>query len=165
MVLTTFDIDDTTPHPGVKVEDGVACRITNGGWVTMKSVQPLGPTNRQWGVKILDQGEGTDGSGLMLGLLPKLHSNTISIMSSKYISEMGGWCLSRAGEPYGSWKCERIPFNSGAVVEFDLDPVAKTLHIVCGDVKAVGHIPNLSESEEYFPAISMYYLNQKVVFV
>lgn len=165
MVLVAFDIDDTTPHPGIKVEDGVAFRVTNGGWVTLKSSQPLTPNNRQWGVKIVDQGEGSDGSGLMLGVLPKLHSNTISIMSTKYISEMGGWCLSRAGESYGSWKCERIPFGTGSVVEFELDSVAKTLHVVCGDVKAVGHIPSLAETEEYYPAVSMYYLNQKVVFV
>jgi len=33
----------------------------------------LSPGNHQWGVKIVDQGEGTDGSGLMLGPTPLLH--------------------------------------------------------------------------------------------
>ena len=163
MGLTIFTVDDTTQHPGVTVEDDVISRTGSGGWVTLKATQTLTPTNKQWAVKVINQGEGTDGSGLMLGLLPKINSG--SLMSSKYISEMGGWCISRAGESYGSWKCDRLPFGTGCVVEFELDLPGKALHMICGKQKVVGSIPQLVEGAEYYPAVSVYYNNQKVMFV
>lgn len=166
MVLQFFELDTTTPHPGIIIADGLlASRETNGGWVTLRATQPLTPENRQWAVRIVDQGEGNDGSGLMVGLLPRLSPGNVTNMGSKYVSELGGWCLSRAGESYGSWKCEKMVFNSGSVIEFELDATNKTLHVVCGKERGTGHIPALSETEEVYPAFSMYYLNQKVMFV
>lgn len=165
MGLMKFVIDPTTPHPGITIEGPIASRETNGGWVTIRSTQPLTPDNHQWAMKIIDQGEGNDGSGLMLGIVPKLTSNNIASLGGKFISELGGWCISRAGESYGSWKCEKISFGTGMVVEFDLDVVSKTVHVVCGKERALGHIPALTDSEELYPAFSMYYLNQKVQFV
>jgi hypothetical protein len=165
MGLRVFEIDATTQHPGIIVEGAVASRETNGGWVTLRATRPLSPDDHQWGVKILDQGEGNDGSGLMVGILPKVSPATVASLGSKYISELGGWCLSRAGENYGAWKCEKLPFSTGCVLEFDLDFATKTLHIVCGRDRAVGHLPALTEADEVYPAFSMYYLNQKVMFV
>ena len=165
MGITIFDMDATTPHPGVAIDaDGVATRDTNGGWVTLRSTQPLSAASHQWAVRVLDHGEGADGSGLMLGLMPKAAPHAASMMGSKYISELGGWCLSRAGECYGPWKCERLAYGSGCVVEFDLDVASKTLRIVCGKDVAVGHIPALADGDELFPAVSLYYANQRVCF-
>lgn len=165
MVLQIFDFDATSPHPGVAITDGVASRDSNGGWVTLRSTQPLTPACHQWAIRIVDQGEGNDGSGLMIGLIPKLQQHAAPMLGSKYISELGGWCVSRAGESYGSWKCERVAFGSGSVVEFDVDFSAKTVTIVCGKETAIGHIPGLGEMDEVFPAVSLYYMNQKVCFV
>lgn len=166
MVLAFYELDTSTPHPGIVIVDGLlASRETNGGWVTLRATQPLSADNRQWGVRVVDQGEGTDGSGLMVGLLPRLSPGNVGNMGTKYISELGGWCLSRAGESYGAWKCEKIVFGTSSVVEFELDVASKTLHIVCGKERGTGHIPALSETEELYPAFSMYYLNQKVMFV
>jgi hypothetical protein len=166
MGLQVFEVDVSTPHPGVVVgENGVISRETNGGWVTLRTTTPLSAEQRQWGVKILDQGEGNDGSGLMVGLLPRVPSQQASSMGSKYISELGGWCISRAGESYGSWKCDRLPFATGSVLEFDLDVSSKTLYVVCGKDRAVAHLPGLTEDDAVYPAVSMYYLNQKVTFV
>ena len=165
MGLTIFEIDSTSPHPGIIIDGQVASRETNGGWVTLRSTKPLTSDNHQWAVKVLDHGEGNDGSGLMLGLLPKLNSSNVASMGSKYVSELGGWCFSRAGESYGSWKCEKVPFRSGDVIEFDLDVAAKTLQVVCGKERAIGHIGSLTDADELFPAFSMYYLNQKLRFV
>lgn len=165
MGITIFDFDATTPHPGVVMDaDNVATRDTNGGWVTLRSSVPLSPQCHHWAIKILDHGEGADGSGLMVGVMPKLAPQAASMMGSKYVSELGGWCISRAGECYGPWKCERLAFSSGCVVEFELDVASKALRIVCGKDVAVGHIPSLAEAEELYPAVSMYYANQKVCF-
>jgi hypothetical protein len=166
MVLTVFEMDTVPPHPGVTVSpDGVAARDTNGGWVTLRSTQPLSQACTQWGIRIVDQGETNDGSGLMIGLLPRLQPTAAPMLGSKYISELGGWCLSRAGECYGSWKCEAMPFGTNSVVEFDVDFSAKTVTIVCGRETATGHIPALLEADDVYPAVSMYYMNQKVCFV
>lgn len=166
MVLNTFEVDTSTPHPGVVVADsGIVSRETNGGWVTLRTTRPLSVDQRQWGIKILDQGEGNDGSGLMVGLLPRVPAQHIPSMGSKYISELNGWCISRAGESYGAWKCDRLPFTTGSVLEFDLDVTSKTLYVVCGKERAVAHLPGLTDDEAVYPAVSMYYLNQKVMFV
>jgi hypothetical protein len=166
MGLVPFSVDTTTLHPGVIVGDnGVISRETNGGWVTLRTTAPLSVDRRQWGIKILDQGEGNDGSGLMVGLLPRVPAQQVSSMGSKYISELGGWCISRAGESYGAWKCDRMPFATGSVLEFDIDVGSKTLYVVCGKERAVAHLPGLTEDEPVYPAVSMYYLNQKVIFV
>ena len=165
MVLQVFELDVATPHPGIVIEGPVASRETNGGWVTLRATRPLTADNHQWAVKILDHGEGNDGSGLMVGLLPKLTSSSIPSMGTKYVSELGGWCLSRAGESYGTWKCEKLPFHTGSVLEFDLDVQGRTLHVVSGRDRAVGHIPSLTDADELYPAFSMYYLSQKVMFV
>ena len=165
MVLELFELDPTTPRPGIVIKDGLAARETNGGWVTLKSTTPITKTNRQWAIKIVDHGEGNDGSGLMVGILPKTPPDIAPNLGSKYISELGGWCFSRAGESYGSWKCDRVPFGTGSVIEFDLDLPSKTLSIVCGKERGTGYFPYLAEGAELYPAISMYYLNQKVMFV
>ncbi|KAF8301655.1 hypothetical protein C3747_55g98 [Trypanosoma cruzi] len=165
MGLEILEIDGSTPHPGVVIDGSVACRETNGGWVTLRSKSPLCGDQRQWAMKVIDQGEGTDGSGLMMGLLPSLSLQQEASMGNKYISELGGWCLSRAGDSYGSWKCDKMPFSTGCVVEFDWDGVSRTLYMVSGKRKAIGHIPNVSETDVLFPAFSMYYLNQKLSFV
>lgn len=165
MGLQRFVFDDTTPHSSVAInEDGIASRSGSGTWVTLRSTEPLSPSNRQWAFKVVHQGEGTDGSGLMLGLLPKQHNTTL--MSSKYISELGGWCVSRAGESYGSWKCERVPFGTGQVVEFEVDFATKTMYVICGKVRASGSISALQiDSQDYYPACSVYYHGQRVMFV
>ena len=165
MVLCVFEFDLATPHPGIRIDGDVASRETNGGWVTLRATHPLSPSNHQWGVKIIDQGGSSDASGLMLGMLPKLSSAAIASMGTKYISELGGWCMSRAGESYGSWKCDKLPYGTSNVIEFDVDLATKTVHIVCGKEKAVGHIASLGDADELYPAVSMYYLNQKAAFV
>lgn len=165
MGLEVFEVDPFTPHPGVAIDGSSAQRETNGGWVTLRSKEPLSSSNRQWAMRVVDQGDGTDESGLMIGLLPELNTQSASSMSNKYISELGGWCLSRAGDTYGSWKCEKIPFRTGCVIEFDWDATTMMLYIVCGKKKVTGHIPNLSPSDVVYPAFSMYYLNQKLTFV
>ena len=166
MGLTVFEVDRSSPHPGVAIgDDGIASRDTNGGWVTLRATQPLSPSCTQFAVKIVDQGEGPDGSGLMIGLLPRLQLHNAPMLGSKYISELGGWCLSRAGECYGSWKCEPLPYGTGSVIEFDVDAKAKEVTIVCGRDVAVEHIPGLGDIDEVYPAISLYYMNQKVCFV
>ncbi|CAD2216364.1 hypothetical protein AGDE_00776 [Angomonas deanei] len=165
MGLEVFEMDTQCPHPGVSLYDTVAQRETNGGWVTVRSKSPLTEDNHQWAVHIVDQGEGTDGSGLMVGMLPELSSSALNGMGSRYISELGGWCISRAGDTYGSWRCERVEFSSGCVLEFDWDAQSGTLYIVCGRRKVTAHIPSLSPKDLLYPAVSMYYLNQKVVFV
>lgn len=165
MGLEFFEVDTTTPHPGITIDGRTAVRETNGGWVTLRSRTPLTPTNRQWAIRVMDQGEGNDGSGLMLGLLPQLSPQAISSMGGKYIAELGGWCISRAGDTYGSWRCEKFSFSSGCVLEFDWDPSTGSLYIVSGKKKVTGHIATLSENDVVYPAISMYYLNQKLAFV
>eukprot|EP00996_Jenningsia_fusiforme_P005053 NODE_5951_length_621_cov_59.980769_g5549_i0.p1 GENE.NODE_5951_length_621_cov_59.980769_g5549_i0~~NODE_5951_length_621_cov_59.980769_g5549_i0.p1 ORF type:complete len:166 (+),score=26.08 NODE_5951_length_621_cov_59.980769_g5549_i0:100-597(+) len=165
MVLIPFEIDSSLAHPGVRIENGVATKETNGGWVTLRATRSLSPGNHQWAVKILDQGEGADGSGFMLGLLTSFVGSSASVnCGTKYISELGGWCFSRAGQTYGNWKCEKITFSSGSVVEFDADFATGTLTITSGREKAIGQIPSLRDTE-VFPAFSLYYLNQKVTFV
>ncbi|CCW62747.1 unnamed protein product [Phytomonas sp. EM1] len=165
MGLEVFEIDLTTPHHGVFVDRYSVQRETNGGWVTLRARTPLTAENHQWAVRILDQGEGSDGSGLMLGLLPQLSPQLAASMESRYISELGGWCLSRAGDSYGSWKCEKMHFFTGCVVEFDWDATTGSLYIVCGKRRATGIISAATEAQALYPAISMYYLNQKVAFV
>eukprot|EP00906_Rhabdomonas_costata_P039079 RCo055307 len=163
-MLIPFQIDSSVVHPGVRVEDGIATKETNGGWVTLRATKTLSPANHQWGIKIVDQGEGADGSGLMLGLLPHFVGNSSLGFGTKYISEMGGWCISRAGQTYGSWKCEKITFGTGSVVEIDCDFASNTVTLTNGRERAVGHIPGLRDVEVY-PAFSLYYLNQRAVFV
>lgn len=166
MGLEIFEIESSTPHPGVAIESGtIAQRDTNGGWVTMRSKEPLSARNHQWALRILDQGESNDGSGLMIGLLPQLNGPMVSAMGSKYIAELGGWCISRAGEVYGDWKVERVSFGTNSVIEFDFDASSGALHIVCGKRSVSGHIPSLSDADVVYPAFSLYYLNQKVAFV
>lgn len=165
MGLETFEIDVCTPHPGVAIQSSSAQRDTNGGWVTLRSKEPLTATNHQWAVRVLHHGESLDASGLMLGLLPQLSSQMIRAMGSKYISELGGWCISRAGDPYGEWKCECIPYGTGSVVEFDFDAASGNLYIVCGKRFVSGHISSLTDADAVYPAFSLYYLNQKVAFV
>ena len=165
MGLIPFTIDTSTPHPGVRIEDEVVIKDTNGGWVTLRSSKALSPGNHQWGVKVVDQGDGADGSGLMIGLLPRLQPPaTTSCLGSKYLSEVGGWCFSRAGQIYGNWKCERLGFSTGSVVELEVDFSSDTVSITCGRDKVVGHIRGIKDAEVY-PAVSLYYINQKVMFV
>ncbi|EPY32336.1 hypothetical protein STCU_02862 [Strigomonas culicis] len=165
MGLHILEVDVDTPHPGVSIAGSVAHRETNGGWVTLRSKQPLSSENRQWAVRVVDQGEGNDGSGLMIGLLPQLSSTLVSSMDGKYISELGGWCLSRAGDSYGSWRCDRLPFSTDCVMEFDWEAEGCNLYIVCGKKKVVAHISTAGGDDVLYPAFSMYYLNQKVAFV
>lgn len=163
MGADTFTIDNTTPHAGIIVESNTLTREQTTGWVTLRATRPLTTTNRTFAVRIIDVGQSSDGSGLMLGLLPRLPTAAVALLGTKYISELGGWCLSRAGDCYGTWKCDRIPFTAGSVVEFEVDFATKTVHVVCGKDSAVGHIASLGDAEEVFPAVSMYYTGQKVV--
>eukprot|EP00796_Vickermania_ingenoplastis_P013335 gene13335-9168_t len=165
MGLEIFEIDPTTPHPGVALDGSSAQRDTNGGWVTLRTKEPLTAQNHQWAVKIVDQGEGVDGSGLMLGLLPHLSSQMVRSMGSKYIMELGGWCISRAGDRYGDWECDELSFSTGCVVEFDLDASSGKLYIVCGKYSVCGRIESLTDADVVYPAVSLYYLNQRVTFV
>eukprot|EP01079_Euglenida_sp_SAG-EU17-18_P001237 gene1237-2703_t len=143
-MLIKFTIDESTLHPGVKIEDGIATKETNGGWVTLKTTKSLSPSNCQWAVKIVDQGEGGDASGLMIGLLPKsaLTGSTDSYgsrkdgsmgygtkLASKYISEMGGWCMSRAGTRYGAWESKELTFGTGSQVNVQALDAAFHTHL------------------------------------
>eukprot|EP00759_Apiculatamorpha_spiralis_P000542 PhF_6_TR10189/c0_g1_i1/m.15801 len=120
MVVQIYTFDTSTSRTGVRLEeDGMAVKEANGGWVSLRSTQPLTPSNPHWAIKIVDHGESPDASGLMVGLLPKLSPGSAQQMGTKYISELGGWCLSRAGEYYGAWKCERVSFGTGSVVEME----------------------------------------------
>ena len=159
----SFFIDDSTPHAGIIVSGNTLVREQTSGWVTLRATHALTSNCRTFAVRIVDVGQSSDGSGLMIGLLPKLPSSAVALLGTKYISELGGWCLSRAGDCYGTWKCDRIPFTAGSVVEFEVDFATKTVHVVCGKEVAVGHIASLSEAEEVYPAISLYYTGQKVV--
>jgi hypothetical protein len=156
-------IDSTTPHAGIVVTGNTLTRDQTSGWVTLRSTTPLSPQCRTFAVRIVDVGQSSDGSGLMIGLLPRLPSSAVALLGTKYVSELGGWCLSRAGDCYGTWKCDRIPFGTGSVVEFEVDFAAKTVHVVCGKEVGVGHIASLGETEEVYPAVSLYYTGQKVV--
>lgn len=165
MPSDSFQVDDSTPHAGVTITLGntTLTRDQSTGWVTLRSTRPLSPTCKTFAVRISDVGQSSDGSGLMIGLLPRLPAAAVALLGTKYISELGGWCLSRAGDSYGSWKlADRLPFGSGSVVEFELDVAAKAVHIVCGRETAVGHIAALGDNEELYPAVSLYYAGQKV---
>jgi hypothetical protein len=166
MPSDSFTLDDTTPHSGVTLSAGntAIIRDQSSGWVTIRATRPLSSACRTFAVRVVDVGQSSDGSGLMIGLLPRLPAAAVALLGTKYISELGGWCLSRAGDSYGSWKlADRIPFVSGSVIEFELDAAAKTVHIVCGRESTVGHIAALADNEELFPAISLYYAGQRVV--
>eukprot|EP00658_Telonema_sp_P-2_P064510 TRINITY_DN53548_c0_g1_i1.p1 TRINITY_DN53548_c0_g1~~TRINITY_DN53548_c0_g1_i1.p1 ORF type:complete len:105 (-),score=22.13 TRINITY_DN53548_c0_g1_i1:76-390(-) len=93
----------------------------------------------------------------MVGLLPKTPPDIAPNLGSKYISELGGWCFSRAGESYGSWKCDRVPFSTGSVVEFDLDLPSKTLSIVCGKERGTGEFLSLIHISEPTRLLSISY--------
>ena len=183
MVVHVFEFDRATPHAGVDIDDtGVATRDTNGGWITLRASEPLSslassggappPSTapflpQRFAIRILDQGEGNDTSGLMIGVLPKIVTPAASaMMASKYIAELGGWCLSRAGESYGTWKCDRLAFGTGQVVEFEVDFVTRAVTVSCGKDIVTGQLPaTLPEGDDLYPAVSLYYINQKVVFV
>ena len=164
MGVVPFQIDTSTPHPGVRIEDDVAVKHTCGGWVTMRAKKALSPGNHQWGIKILDQGDGADGSGLMVGILPKLSPSDVACLGSKYCSEVEGWCVSRAGQFYGTWKGDKIEYGTGCVIEFNVDTSRESVTITCGEKKVVGFINGIRDIELY-PSFSMYYLNQRVMFV
>eukprot|EP01062_Namystynia_karyoxenos_P059609 TRINITY_DN51042_c0_g1_i1.p1 TRINITY_DN51042_c0_g1~~TRINITY_DN51042_c0_g1_i1.p1 ORF type:complete len:165 (+),score=61.89 TRINITY_DN51042_c0_g1_i1:74-568(+) len=164
MGLVTFQIDGNSPHPGVRIEDDMAIKDTNGGWVTLRSTKALSPGNHQWALKIHDHGDHSDGSGIMIGMLPKLSPSAVASLGSKYISELGGWCISRAGQVYGPWKMDRITFSTGSVVEWDVDVSREMVTLTCGKDRTCGYVSGLRDAELY-PAFSLYYLNQKVSFV
>lgn len=175
MGRTRFAFDVTTPHPGVTIDDEcIVTKDTNGGWVTVKSSTPLSPGNMNWSFKILDQGEGSDGSGLMLGFMAaplSSYSDWLSSFGRKYIYELGGWCLSRSGILYGSYARDRLPFGTGSVVEFSVDPAASTIELrISGGpywpdtyslVAAAPGVPAV----ELYPAVSLFYMDQRVAFV
>ena len=164
MGAETYDVDDSTPHTGVTITSGnTLTRDQSAGWVTLRATRPLTSASRTFAVRVLDVGQSSDGSGFMVGLLPRLPTAAVALLGTKYISELGGWCLSRAGDSYGAWKCDRLPFGAGSVVEFEVDMAAKTVHVTCGRECAVGHIAALGDGEELYPAVSLYYAGQKVV--
>ena len=167
MGIPVHSFDTMTPHPGIKLENNRATCQTNGNWVTLRSMTALNrystSTDCTWGVHIIETGESEDLTGIMVGLLPR--KINLSDMKSKYIAEMGGWCISRAGESYGTFQLdELIPFHKGDTIEFMLDFNSSIITIICGKKLINITYPKLLE-DTYYPAVSMYYYNQSVVFV
>eukprot|EP01012_Entosiphon_sulcatum_P008571 TRINITY_DN14699_c0_g1_i1.p1 TRINITY_DN14699_c0_g1~~TRINITY_DN14699_c0_g1_i1.p1 ORF type:complete len:4388 (+),score=508.78 TRINITY_DN14699_c0_g1_i1:36-13199(+) len=160
---SNFVIDTATPHGDVIINENCAIKPAVG-WVTIHATEVLGPGIHEWSVKIENQGETSDGSGLMLGIVPKSFNRYDS-----FISQGGGWCISRAGKFYGNWKkCDNssgtaaLVFGTGDVVVFELDTESSRLTVSVGDRFVIGELSNLTS--EVIPAISLHYKLQHVCF-
>eukprot|EP00754_Rhynchopus_humris_P051646 Rhum_TRINITY_DN9658_c1_g1::Rhum_TRINITY_DN9658_c1_g1_i1::g.34578::m.34578 len=160
---TSFLIDATTPHGDVLVNENRAIKPATG-WVTVHALEPITQGVHEWSIKIENQGETSDGSGLMLGVVPKSFCRYDS-----FISQGGGWCLSRAGKFYGQWKrvegvgsANPLVFCTGDTVLFELDMEAARLTVTVGDRFVVGEVSKLTP--EVFPAVSLHYRQQHVYF-
>ncbi|CBH17265.1 hypothetical protein, conserved [Trypanosoma brucei gambiense DAL972] len=155
-----FLLDSTTPRGDAIITEVSAMKPGNG-WVTLQVTEGIRRGVHEWGVTIENQGETTDGSGLMLGIVPKSFSKYDS-----FISQGGGWCLSRAGKFYGHWRRHEanasVTFGTGDRVIFILDYEAARMTVRVGDKYVVGEISNIAP--EVFPAVSLHYRHQFVRF-
>ncbi|KAG8348662.1 putative ubiquitin-transferase [Trypanosoma vivax] len=155
-----FLFDTTTPRGDVIITEASAMKPGNG-WITLHVTEGIRRGVHEWGIKVEHQGETTDGSGLMLGIVPKNFSKYDS-----FISQGGGWCLSRAGKFYGHWRRQEtsasIAFGTGDRVIFILDYEAARMTVRVGDKSVVGEINNIAP--EVYPAVSLHYRHQFVRF-
>lgn len=158
-----FLVDSSTPHGDVVISESSVLKPSLG-WVTCFVTEPLRKGVHEWCVKIDHQGETSDGSGLMLGIVPKHYTKFDS-----FISQGGGWCLSRAGKLYGNWRrvdnhtsVGSLTFATGDRVVFLLDMDAARMTVRVGDKSMVGDIGGLSS--EVYPAVSLHYRHQHVRF-
>ena len=156
-----FLFDSTTPHGDVIITESSAMK-PGIGWVTVHVTESIRRGVHEWAVKVDHQGETSDGSGLMLGIVPKNFSKFDS-----FISQGGGWCLSRAGKFYGHWRrvdnntsVSSLVFNTGDRVVFTLDVEAARMTVKVGDRYVVGELSNLCS--EVYPAVSLHYRHQHV---
>ena len=161
---TNFIIDTSTPHGDVIINENCAIKPAVG-WVTVHATEPIASGVHEWSIKIESQGETSDGSGLMLGIVPKNFNRYDS-----FISQGGGWCISRAGKFYGNWKRVdtntssgiSLVFGTGDVVVFELDTESARLTVSVGDRYVIGELSNLNT--DVYPAISLHYKLQHVCF-
>ncbi|KEG15001.1 putative ubiquitin-protein ligase [Trypanosoma grayi] len=155
-----FLLDPTTQRGDVIITEATAMKPGNG-WITLQVTEGIRRGVHEWCVKIEHQGETTDGSGLMLGIVPKSFAKYDS-----FISQGGGWCLSRAGKFYGHWRRQdtnaSVVFGTGDRVTFTLDYEAARMTVRVGDKSVVGEISNLAP--EVYPAVSLHYRHQFIRF-
>ncbi|CAD2219660.1 hypothetical protein AGDE_05922 [Angomonas deanei] len=154
-----FLIDASTPHGDVMITESSAMK-PSVGWVTLPVTEGIRQGVHEWCITIVNQGETTDGSGLMIGLIPKNFSKYDS-----FISQGGGWCISRAGKFYGHWKrrdssTSTISFGTGDRVIFTFDYKAAMMTVRVGSKSVVGELNSLTG--EVFPAASLHYRNQHI---
>ena len=161
---TSFVLDATTPHGDVLLVNENSAVKPATGWVTVHAVEPITHGIHEWSIKIENQGETSDGSGLMLGIVPKVFCRYDS-----FISQGGGWCLSRAGKFYGHWKrvegigsTGTLVFGTGDTVTFELDTETSRMTVAVGDRFVVGEISKLTP--EVYPAASLHYRQQHICF-
>eukprot|EP00659_Diplonema_papillatum_P009585 gene9585-14877_t len=160
---SSISIDATTPHGDLLINENRVIKPATG-WVTVHAVEPITSGVHEWSIKIENQGETSDGSGLMLGIVPKGFCRYDS-----FISQGSGWCLSRAGKFYGQWKrvegvgtTAAFVFGTGDTVKFELDTEASKMTVSVADRFVVGEISKLTP--EVYPAASLHYRQQHLVF-
>src|SRR5689334_11347186 len=96
---SSFLIDGTTPRQDVEILHFNTARNMRVGWITLHSVNSIGRSGvYEWAIRIDAEGDNPDGSGLMLGIVPVPFARYDS-----FVSQGGGWCISRAGKFYGNW--------------------------------------------------------------
>ncbi|CAC9466896.1 SPRY_domain/HECT-domain_(ubiquitin-transferase)_-_putative [Leishmania infantum] len=154
-------IDSSTPHSDTVIAESSALK-PSVGWVTLQVTEGIRRGIHEWGIKIEHHGESNDGSGLMLGIVPKNFTKY-----DTFISQGGGWCLSRAGKFYGHWRRTDsgggvLTFGTGDRVVLTLDYDAAVMTVRVGDKTVVGELSGLTM--EVFPAISLHYRHQHVRF-
>lgn len=163
--LKNFLFDTTTPHGDVILTESGAFKPAQG-WITLQATEGIRGGIHEWCIKIESQGETTDGSGMMLGIVPSSYCRY-----DTFISQGGGWCLSRAGKFYGQWRKlnlrngstnNTISFGTNDRVILQLDYDAARLSVRVGSNMIVGEISNLAP--EVFPAVSLHYKRQQVRF-
>ncbi|KPA76362.1 hypothetical protein ABB37_07709 [Leptomonas pyrrhocoris] len=157
----SFLIDPATPHSDVVIAESSALK-QSVGWVTLQVTEGIRRGIHEWGIKVEHQGESNDESGLMLGILPKSFSKY-----DTFISQGGGWCLSRAGKFYGHWRRTdtgggALTFGTGDRVVLTLDYEAAVMTVRVGEKVVVGELSGLTM--EVFPAVSLHYRHQHVRF-
>lgn len=162
--LKNFVFDTTTPHGDVVLTESSAMK-PGVGWITLHATEGIRHGIHEWCIKIENQGETTDGSGLMLGIVPSNYCRY-----DTFISQGGGWCLSRAGKFYGQWRRLNLVNDATNTVVFSkddrvillLDYDNARLSVRVGSNVVVGEISNLAP--EVFPAVSLHYKTQQVRF-
>lgn len=157
----SYLIDPSTPHSDVVIAESSALK-PSVGWVTLQVTEGIRRGIHEWGIKIEHQGESNDESGLMLGIVPKSFSKY-----DTFISQGGGWCLSRAGKFYGHWRRTdtgggALTFGTGDRVVLTLDYDAAVMTVRVGEKVVVGELSGLTM--EVFPSVSLHYRHQHVRF-